>query len=873
MSLRDNERPLLDVLAHPDSVLFVGSGLSTWSKLPNWNQLLSGLMVACERRNGSTRLARDALARGDLLDAADKLADVMTPLEMATTLRQDLGFATSRPHTIHRVLTNLGPQRFVTTNFDNLIEQQLGLEGRLGEFRTVTNRQVAELADIQKASANQFIFKPHGDLAEAESLVLSSTQYDRILLGSANLVRPVLETLFVSRPILFVGYGLRDPDMMLLLRSLKERYNGNAGEFWAIIADADEDLADYWWRQHRIRIVGYATKQGSNGIDHDGLLDLLNRLTNHLKRKIKSHAGTNDKAIGGHLGLISYAARLIRPTPAVSFPVRVVLENWKGRERISEHTRSFHASNIADLLARCTDTFILQGPAGSGKSFAISDRLSRAGRQILDWCLADDKEDPPAIPILLDARLYRGNFESLITATVPTSLNLAEISQTHTIVLILDSLDEMPSEYLDSAQWRSNLGLLVSSLKKVHIQYGTRRSDLVSNSTLPIFLVNLLDEQIVMGSLAELGRSTDDVTFELVEALRTPFTLTLGRRFLGLSRDIASAPALFSKFLDEALRSIAGTASATLILDRLSELASGVLASGYDTLSIQQAAIALDEKSGRAKTTRERRWLVDRLVDSGIFVSEIDSHIRFVHRSITEFLAAKSLVNKWRHKAIQLGEVLSVRRWDNAVAWASALLAESEAPLFLREVYMTDRRLAVTIARAAEIGNLLYNLFNKPSYGRHPIEVRKIQDWVDILHREFPATEWIRDHSVLPLCEYLANVIQSDAKQQILSWANEPKNLVRDFVLGLIFLHIPGVTTNDLTPAAAHRLLELYVKGLINYFPSPGQVSTERFMNEIVLPYAQSMSDDPLQRSAIERILVDAGRRHDRRYSAPWLSS
>lgn len=90
--LHDNERPLLDILTHSDSVLFVGSGLSTWSGLPSWSRLLSGLMAACERRNGNTRLARDALGKGDLLDAADKLADVMTPLEMTITLREDLGF-------------------------------------------------------------------------------------------------------------------------------------------------------------------------------------------------------------------------------------------------------------------------------------------------------------------------------------------------------------------------------------------------------------------------------------------------------------------------------------------------------------------------------------------------------------------------------------------------------------------------------------------------------------------------------------------------------------------------------------------------------------------------------------------------------------
>jgi hypothetical protein len=135
------------------------------------------LIEDAERRGRRTRLARDAYASGDLLDAADKLTDVMTPLEMVSVMRSDLGFADARPHSVHALLTRLGPERFVTTNYDSLIEQQLGLEGRLGAYRTITNRQVAELADIQKASADQFVFKPHGDIADADSIVLSTTHY------------------------------------------------------------------------------------------------------------------------------------------------------------------------------------------------------------------------------------------------------------------------------------------------------------------------------------------------------------------------------------------------------------------------------------------------------------------------------------------------------------------------------------------------------------------------------------------------------------------------------------------------------------------------------------------------------------------------
>ncbi|MET4176620.1 hypothetical protein ABIB99_007741 [Bradyrhizobium sp. LA6.1] len=700
MLLKSNERPLVDVLAHSDTVLFIGSGVSIWSGLPNWNSLLAGLIAACVRRGRGALLAQDALARGDLLDAADKLGDQMTSLEIASTLREDLEFTKCRPHEIHSLITNLGPQRFVTTNFDTLIEQQLGLEGRLGQFRTVTNRQVAELADIQKASANHFIFKPHGDLGEAESLVLSSSQYDRILFGASNLVKAALETLFVSRPILFLGYGLRDPDMLMLLRSLKERYNGNAGELWAIVADASAELRDYYWRQYRLQLVGYQTTL--NGACHDQLIGLLRTLSKEHADKAKTT--TRSKTEDPERDLIRYAARLIRPTPAISFPLRVTLASWHDHNHFPRRIRAFHQADLSSLLEQLDESFILQGRAGSGKSFALADRISRAGRELLDWCLAkDERGDAPQIPILLDARLYKGSFTSLLAATVPTSIDLARLSQTHTIVLFVDSLDEMPSEYLDSGQWRIELEILTSSFRHVILQFGTRRADLASDPTLPVFTIDALDEDFVQSNLAELGRTKEDVSFDLFESLKTPFVLTLARRLIGYHRDITSAPALFSKFLARSLET-AGVTDSDRILALLSELANEVLTSGYDTFPINKAALKLEAKGTRTHGAGESRRLIDRLVSVGILISEIDDHVRFIHRSITEFLAAIYLARSWRINKQHLSTILNVRRWDNAVAWAATLLEDHDSKQLLGDVYAIDRQLAATIANVAEIG-------------------------------------------------------------------------------------------------------------------------------------------------------------------------
>lgn len=170
---------------------------------------------------------------------------------------------------------------------------------------------------------------------------------------------------------------------------------------------------------------------------------------------------------------------------------------------------------------------------------------------------------------------------------------------------------------------------------------------------------------------------------------------------------------------------------------------------------------------------------------------------------------------------------------------------------------------------AREVLNLLGQIFSHHS--RYPIDVRRIQDWIDILYKEYASGEWADEYSLLLVCGYLARAMRGETRSKTLFWANEPENPARDFVLGLIIPRISGVTTDDLTAVAAHRLLELYIKGQIEPFPSPGEIATERFIMEIVMPFAQSMSDDHWEREALERILRDAGRLHDRRYRAPWL--
>ena len=238
--LKPEEVPLVRLLQQEDAALFVGSGISRWSGLPSWTDLLTALLDQCRALGGSVAEARAALTRRDLVAAAGELCDQMSSSEVGSVFRRMLKFGKAKPHKIHHLIFSLGIQRFVTTNYGDLLEQQAIKSSRTTPYLNVTNRKIAELADIQKAAANHFIFKPHGDLGDADSLIVSEAHYRGIFGDIDSPVRQALETIFVSRPILFIGYSLTDPDLQFILQVLRTRYRGNAGDLWAIFPDASD---------------------------------------------------------------------------------------------------------------------------------------------------------------------------------------------------------------------------------------------------------------------------------------------------------------------------------------------------------------------------------------------------------------------------------------------------------------------------------------------------------------------------------------------------------------------------------------------------------------------------------------------------------
>ena len=89
------------------------------------------------------------------------------------------------------------------------------------------------------------------------------------------------------------------------------------------------------------------------------------------------------------------------------------------------------------------------------------------------------------------------------------------------------------------------------------------------------------------------------------------------------------------------------------------------------------------------------------------------------------------------------------------------------------------------------------------------------------------------------------------------------------FVIG----KMDNVSTDDLSPDAIAKLLEFSLNlQAVGPLDSPllGTLATERFVEEKLLPLIQnSVEVTEEARSHIEKVLHNAGRRHNKRYVAP----
>jgi hypothetical protein len=225
------------------AALFLGAGVSTPAGLAGWDQLLHD--IAADLDGLPKRF--DQTVQQDPSRAAMILQSKLGTDGFAEALRNRL---TTTEHAIgHALLSSLQIAEAITTNVDNLYELAA---------RVPFGRALRVIPWDREPGRPPWLLKMHGDLIKGH-LVFTNEQYRRFERDQGPL-GAVLQSLLVTRHLIFVGYSLRDEDFVRWARSvarvLRER-GARYTEVGTVLAlTPPPEPKEDWERDLRTVVIG-----------------------------------------------------------------------------------------------------------------------------------------------------------------------------------------------------------------------------------------------------------------------------------------------------------------------------------------------------------------------------------------------------------------------------------------------------------------------------------------------------------------------------------------------------------------------------------------------------------------------------------------
>lgn len=205
---------ILDASQNNALTFFVGAGVSALSGAPTWKELINAICdkLGRERKNEYASDEYLQIPQMYYYSLGDNKEEYFKFIE-AQLHSTDL-----LPNTVHREMLNLNLVSFITTNYDTLLED--AAVQYCQSFKVVSRDE-----DVSTIFGDRFILKLHGDFKN-KNFVLKEEDY---LNYSENfkLIETLVKSIFSTNTVVFIGYGLNDYNIKLILNWTKTLLKGS----------------------------------------------------------------------------------------------------------------------------------------------------------------------------------------------------------------------------------------------------------------------------------------------------------------------------------------------------------------------------------------------------------------------------------------------------------------------------------------------------------------------------------------------------------------------------------------------------------------------------------------------------------------------
>lgn len=279
---------LVRELAERRCLIFLGSGASAGciaqsgsGRPPTWEQFLLRLLDKM-RTPTEQSVAQQLIDEKKYLEAAEIIcADIVAP-DFTQFIRDTFVIPKYSPSEIHQVVLDIDPKVTITTNYDDIYDTFCRTGDAADGYNIARYYETHLVSDLR--SPVRLIVKAHGCVSDPAKIVLTRSQYFTQRRDHAGFFR-VLDALFLSSSLLFIGYSLSDPDIQLVLENATIAAPKSHPHYAVVSDDVHRALKLSWSKAYNIEFLEYPAG------DFTALNTALRQLANEVLAFRETHIG------------------------------------------------------------------------------------------------------------------------------------------------------------------------------------------------------------------------------------------------------------------------------------------------------------------------------------------------------------------------------------------------------------------------------------------------------------------------------------------------------------------------------------------------------------------------------------------------------
>lgn len=159
--------------------------------------------------------------RWDLLRVAQYYALKLGEMRLRESLNKKLSLKDVKPGEVHNILAGWPLNVVLTTNFDNLMERAFSKQDKDPSKAVYDRFGDQKEIDLAPQVETPLVYKLHGSLENLDSMIVTEDNYIDFLINLIEgnpKVPDIIKNVFRGCSILFIGYGLKDWNIRVLLR-------------------------------------------------------------------------------------------------------------------------------------------------------------------------------------------------------------------------------------------------------------------------------------------------------------------------------------------------------------------------------------------------------------------------------------------------------------------------------------------------------------------------------------------------------------------------------------------------------------------------------------------------------------------------------